>query len=146
RQRETWQRVYRDRVGGAPPDQVDATSDLYRKYYDVYMNRVLDVWRRWQTVVTEHRPDSVYVGNLGGGIRTVKNVKRLGEVARWFNADHQGRGGDIPIWDCAQQGRVAQSVMAGRCSTGSAARLRTCGGRPWAVTSSRGSPRTKRIF
>jgi hypothetical protein len=114
---ENCQRVYRDEVGGTPPDQVDATSPLYRKYYDVYMNRVLDVWRRWQEIVTEKRPDSVYVGNLGGGIRTVKNVKRLGEVARWFNADHQGRGGDTPIWDCAQQGRVAQSVMGGRAIT-----------------------------
>ena len=111
------ERVYHDLVGGTPPDQVDATSSLYRKYYDVYMTRVLDVWRQWQSVVTEQRPDSVYVGNLGGGIRTVKNVKRLGEVAHWFNADHQGRSGDTPIWDCAQQGRVARPVMGGRPTT-----------------------------
>ena len=114
---ENCRRVYREQIGGTPPNQVDATSALYRKYYDVYMDRVLDVWRRWQQVVTEKRADSVYVGNLGGGIRTVKNVKRLGEAARWFNADHQGRSGDTPIWDCAQQGRVAQSVMEGRAIT-----------------------------
>jgi len=114
---ESCKTVYREQVGGAPPDRTDATSPLYRKYYDAYMNRVLDVWRRWQTVVTEARPDSVYVGNLGGGIRTVKNVKRLGEVARWFNADHQGRGGDTVIWDCAQQGRVARAVMEDRAIT-----------------------------
>jgi len=111
------ERVYRDLVGGTPPDQVDATSAIYRKYYDVYMTRVLEVWRQWQAVVTEKRPDSVYVGNLGGGIRTVKNVKQLGEVARWFNADHQGRSGDTPIWDCAAQGRVARPVMGGRTIT-----------------------------
>jgi len=111
------QRVYRDVVGATPPDQTDATSAAYRKYYDVYMRRVLDVWRGWQAVVTEKRPDSVYVGNLGGGIRTVKNVKQLGEVARWFNADHQGRAGDTAIWDCAQQGRVARPVMRGRTIT-----------------------------
>jgi len=78
---------------------------------------VLEVWRQWQGVVTEARSESVYVGNLGGGIRTVKNVRQLGEVARWFNADHQGRSGDTPIWDCAQQGRVAQAVMRGRTIT-----------------------------
>jgi hypothetical protein len=110
-------RVYRDLVGGTPPDQVDATSAIYRKYYDVYMTRVLDVWRQWQSIVTGQRADSVYVGNLGGGIRTVKNVKRLGEVAHWFNADHQGRSGDTPIWDCAQQGRVARPVMRSRPTT-----------------------------
>jgi hypothetical protein len=111
------QRVYREVVGATPPDQTDATSAAYRKYYDVYMSRVLDVWRQWQAVVTEQNADSVYVGNLGGGIRTVKNVKQLGDVARWFNADHQGRSGDTPIWDCAQQGRVARPVMAGRTIT-----------------------------
>jgi hypothetical protein len=114
---ESCQRVYREKIGGVPPNQTDATSAVYRKYYDVYMDRVLEVWRGWQQVVTEIRPESVYVGNLGGGIRTVKNVKRLGEVARWFNADHQGRSGDTAIWDCAQQGRVAQSVMDGRTIT-----------------------------
>jgi putative glycosyl hydrolase-like family 6 (GHL6) protein/glycosyl hydrolase family 42 (putative beta-galactosidase) len=111
---ESCQKVYRDQVGGVPPDHTDASSPVYRKYYDAYMDRVLDVWQRWQRIVTESRADSVYVGNLGGGIRTVKNVKRLGEVARWFNADHQGRSGDTVIWDCAQQGRVARAVMDDR--------------------------------
>ncbi len=111
---ENCRKVYRDGVGGEPPDQTDATSPLYRKYYDVYMRRVSDVWSGWQTAVAAKRPDIVYVGNLGGGIQTVKNVADLGRVARWFNADHQGRSGDTPIWACAQQGRVAQSVMGGR--------------------------------
>ena len=52
-------------------------------------------------VAKEKQPDSVYVVNLGGGIRTVKNVKRMGEVAGWFNADYQGRSSDTVIWDCA---------------------------------------------
>lgn len=114
---ENCQKLYRDKVGGVPPEQTDATSPLYRKYYDASMDRVLEVWRLWDQVAKEKMPDSVYVGNLGGGIRTVKDVKRLGEVAGWFNADHQGRSGDTVIWDCAQQGRVAQSVMKGRTIT-----------------------------
>jgi hypothetical protein len=114
---ESCQKVYREKVGGTPPEQTDAMSQLYRKYYDVYMDRVLEVWKLWDQVAKEKKADSVYVGNLGGGIRTVKDVKRLGEVAGWFNADHQGRSGDTVIWDCAQQGRVAQSVMKGRTIT-----------------------------
>lgn len=114
---ENCQKVFRDKVGGTPPEQTDATSPLYRKYYDVYMDRVLEVWKLWDAVAKEKNANSVYVGNLGGGIRTVKNVKKLADVAGWFNADHQGRSGDTPIWDCAQQGRVAQSVMKGRTIT-----------------------------
>ncbi len=111
------QNVYREKVGGTPPERTDATSQLYRKYYGVYMDRVQEIWRLWDSVAKEKRPDLVYVGNLGGGIDTVKSLKTLSEVASWFNADHQGRSGDTVIWICAQQGRVAQSVMKGRTIT-----------------------------
>ena len=111
---DSCQKVFREKVGGVPPETTDASSLLYRRYYPVYMDRVLEIWRLWQSVAQEKKPDSVYVGNLGGGIDTVKNVKRLGEVAAWFNADHQGRSGTAPVWICAQQGRVAHSVMKGR--------------------------------
>jgi hypothetical protein len=114
---ESCQKVYKEQVGGVPPQQTDASNQLYRKYYEVYMSRVLEIWKLWDSVAKEKKGDSIYVGNLGGGIRTVKDVKRLGDIAGWFNADHQGRSGDTPIWDCAQQGRVAQSVMQGRTIT-----------------------------
>ncbi len=114
---ESCQKVFREKVGGIPPEDTDATSAVYRKYYEATMDRVAEIWKLWDGVAKEKRPDSIYVGNLGGGIRTVKSLKRLSEVAGWFNADHQGRGGDTPIWDCAQQGRVAQSVMKGRTIT-----------------------------
>jgi len=114
---ESCRKLHQNEVGGTPPEQTDAKNPLYRKYYDVYMKRVVDVWKLWDSVAREKKGESVYVGNLGGGIRTVKNLMRLGEIAGWFNADHQGRSGDTPIWDCAQQGRVAQSVMSGRTIT-----------------------------
>jgi hypothetical protein len=112
---ESCRKLY-DRIG-VPPDDTDATSPIYRRYYAAYMDRIAEVWRLWDAVAREGRPDAVYVGNLGGGIRVVKDLARLAESAAWFNADHQGRAGDTPIWDCAQQGRVAQSVMKGRTIT-----------------------------
>jgi len=111
------QKIYNEQTGGTPPETTDVRSPVYHKYYEVYMDRIALVWKLWQDTVKEHNANSVYVGNLGGGIRTVKDVKRLSTVASWFNADNQGRAGDTPIWMCAQQGRVARSVMGNRTVT-----------------------------
>ncbi|HEX5483982.1 MAG TPA: hypothetical protein VFZ08_15275, partial [Terriglobia bacterium] len=110
-------KIYRDETSGVPPETTDAQSQVYRKYYRIYMDRIAEVWSLWEKVAKEKHPDAVYVGNLGGGIRTVKDVKRLSKVAAWFNADHQGFRENDPVWRCAQQGRVAQSVMEGRTIT-----------------------------
>ena len=85
--------------------------------FDAHLARVIEVWKLWDSTAKQKKWDSVYVGNLGGGIRAVTNLKKLCEIAGWFNADHQGRSGNTPIWDCAQQGRVAQAVMKGRAIT-----------------------------
>jgi hypothetical protein len=113
---ESCRRVF-GKLGGVPPSETDASNPLYRKYYQTYMDRVLEIWRLWDNVAREKNAQSVYVGNLGGGLDTVKDLKQLSQVAAWFNADHQGRSGETPIWDCAQQGRVARSVMQGRTVT-----------------------------
>jgi hypothetical protein len=86
-------------------------------FVEQHMARVLEVWKLWDAAAREKKPDSVYVGNLGGGIGASTDLRKLAGVAAWFNADHQGRSGVTPIWDCAQQGRVAQSVMKGRTIT-----------------------------
>jgi len=86
-------------------------------YYQAHLDRVLEIWKLWDTAAKQKKPDSVYVGNLGSGIRAILDLNKLAGVAGWFNADHQGRSGATPIWDCAQQGRVAQSVMKGRTIT-----------------------------
>jgi hypothetical protein len=111
------QKIYKEQTGGAPPAAADARSSAYRKYYEIYMDRIAQIWKLWDDTAKENNPDSVYVGNLGGGIRTVKDLKKISELAAWFNADNQGRAGDRPIWGAAQQGRVAGSVMGGRTIT-----------------------------
>ncbi|HEV2273293.1 MAG TPA: alpha-amylase family protein [Acidobacteriaceae bacterium] len=111
------QKIYKEQTGGIPPETTDVRSAVYRRYYEVSMDRIAEIWKLWNGVAKEANPESVYVGNLGGGLDTVKDAKRLSEVAAWFNADHQGRSGNTPLWACAAQGRVAQSVMNGRTIT-----------------------------
>ena len=111
---ESCKKIYRETLGGEPPDGTDATSPLYRKYYGLYMDRIEEVWELWDSIAKEKQPDGIYVGNLGGGLHTVKSLHRFADFAGWFNADHQGREGDTPLWACAEQGRVAQAVMKGK--------------------------------
>jgi hypothetical protein len=87
------------------------------EFLERHRERVIEIWNLWSAIAREKSPANVYVGNLGGGIRAVLDLKQIAGVAHWFNADHQGRSGVTPVWDCAQQGRVARSVMLGRTAT-----------------------------
>jgi hypothetical protein len=81
---------------------------------DSHVKRSLELCRMLEAVCREGRKDRVYNVNIAGGIHAVQSIKSLAEVGQWLTADHQGRSGDTPIWDCAQQGRVAYSAMGGK--------------------------------
>ncbi len=109
------QKIYREQAGGVPPATTDAGSEIYRRFYEVYMARVVAIWKLWDGVAKEKNPGAIYFGDLGGsGLQMIKDLKPIGEVSAWYAGDHQGRVGDTPIWSCAAQGRIAQSVMEGK--------------------------------
>jgi hypothetical protein len=124
---------------GPPPDcRCEACRRLAGRntpaFTEQHLARVLEIWKLWDNAAKEKKLDSIYVGGLGGGIRATTNLRRLASVAGWFNADHRGRSGATPIWDCAQEGRVAQSVMKGRPitnMTGWMAQTTASGMVPW---------------
>ncbi len=87
-------------------------------YWDKFNERVLYLWKLYDSIAKEKKPSSFYFANLGGGIHSGPNLKLLGEVCEWFQADNQGRGGDdTPIWGCALQGRVCNAIQKGKMST-----------------------------
>ncbi len=84
-------------------------------YWNVFTDRVLDLWRRYDGIAKEKRPDSFFFANSGGNVRGGPNLDRLGKVAAWFQADNQGRTYEEPaVWGCSLQGRVCNAVMDGK--------------------------------
>ena len=90
--------------GGPPACRCEACGRLAARnttaFAEQHMARVLEIWRLWDNAAKEKRPDSVYAGNLGGGIRATTDLHRLAGVANWVHAE--------------------QRTAAARCRSGSA--------------------------
>ena len=87
-------------------------------YWDKFNERVVYLWKLYDSIAKEKNPAGFYFANLGGGIHSGPNLKQLGELCEWFQCDNQGRGGDeTPIWGCSLQGRVCNAVQKGKMST-----------------------------
>ena len=88
------------------------------EYWDKFNERTIFLWKLYDCIAKEKRPENFYFSNLGGGIRCSANLVELGELCEWFQADNQGRGGEpAPIWGCAMQGRVCRAVQKGKMAT-----------------------------
>jgi hypothetical protein len=87
-------------------------------YWDRYNERTVYLWKLYDGIAKEKKRENLFFANLGNAIRGGPNLKEIGSIAYWFNADNQGRGGEgAPIWGCSLQGRVCSAIMKGRTST-----------------------------
>src|SRR4051794_4503951 len=88
------------------------------EYWEKFNDRVVYLWKLYDSIAKEKKASNFYFANLGGGIRSTANLIQLGEICEWFQCDNQGRGGDdTPIWGCTLQGRVCNAVQKGKMAT-----------------------------
>lgn len=86
-------------------------------YWNVFNERVLGLWSKYDAIAKEKKQDSFFFANLGGNVRCGPNLDRIGKTAVWFQADNQGRTYENPaIWGCSLQGRVCSAIMEGKFS------------------------------
>jgi len=105
------------------------------EYWHQFTERTVELWKLYDSIAKEKKPDSLFIANMGAGVRAAPNLRRLADVCQWFNCDNQGRGGDAtPVWGAAQQGRVAAAVMKGRTVTNVTGSYATGAGYRWRNT------------
>ena len=87
-------------------------------YWEKFNQRIVYLWKLYDSIAKEKKASNFYFANLGGGIRSTADLVQLGELCEWFQCDNQGRGGEeTPIWGCSLQGRVCNAVQKGKMST-----------------------------
>jgi hypothetical protein len=85
-------------------------------YWDKFNERIFYLWKLYDSIAKEKNSASFYFGNVGSGLHATMNLRRLGGVCQWLQADNQGRG-DGPIWGAALQGRVSSALQKGKMFT-----------------------------
>jgi hypothetical protein len=86
--------------------------------WEQFNDRVIYLWKLYDSIAKEKKPSNFFFANLGGGVRSSTDLIQLGELCEWFQCDNQGRGGeDAPLWGCTLQGRVCNAVQKGKMST-----------------------------
>ena len=87
------------------------------EYWDKLNERVFSLWKLYDSIAKEKKPVNFYFANIGRAAHASVNLKQVGEIAQWFQADNQGRANDAPLWSAALQGRVCSSVQKRGIST-----------------------------
>src|SRR5580698_24622 len=84
-------------------------------YWQLFTERVLFLWERYDAIAKQKKPDSFYFANSGGNVRGGPNLDKLARIIPWFQADNQGRTyEDAAVWGCSSQGRVCNAVLDGK--------------------------------
>lgn len=84
-------------------------------YVAAYQARAIELWNLYTGIAKTGRVDRFYTGNITGGLRGGQlDLTSLTRSAEVLLCDNQNRGPGLPVWDSAQQARLARDVMGDR--------------------------------
>jgi len=84
-------------------------------YVGAYQARAIKLWNLYTGIAKTGRSDRFYTGNITGGLRGGElDLTSLTKNAEVLLCDNQNRGANLPVWDSAQQARIARDVMGQR--------------------------------
>ncbi len=108
----------------------DPNSQAYKV---AYLKRAKELWDLYSKILTDHNPEMIFSGNLGGGFKGGDlDLKELTASAAWFLADNQGRGAwGSAEWDASQQTRIAKAIVGNRPVPNSTGSYEISGGSRW---------------
>jgi hypothetical protein len=87
-------------------------QDPHRRNYILWrQQRLLDLWRLWDTEVRKINPNACVIPNTGGGALSSLDMKAIGERAETLMADRQARRGLTPVWASGKNGKEYRSTM-----------------------------------
>jgi hypothetical protein len=108
----------------------DPGSDTYRK---ALLDRAIELTDLYRSIVVRRRSDAFYSCNVAGGLgETGLDTWQLTRHANWYTADNQARSGmDQPVWENAQQVKLATAMMGHRPVAAVTAAYTRGGDRMW---------------
>jgi hypothetical protein len=85
-----------------------AAQHDYRQWRE---ERLLALWRLWDSEVRKINPDSCVIPNTGGGATSRLDMKRIGERAAMLVADRQARHGLMAPWAIGMNAKEYRAAM-----------------------------------
>ena len=97
--------------GGRMQWGIEPNDPVWRAYAQWRQERLYAIWDLWDAVVRKANPHARFIPNMGGGIRSVMDMKGFGQRALYLTVDRQARSGLEPPWAIGIAAKEFRAVL-----------------------------------
>ncbi len=105
---------FRAATGRDLPRGKEPQAAAQRDYRQWREDRLLALWRLWDSDLRQVNPDSCLIPNTGGGATSRLDMAKIGERAPMLVADRQARHGLMPPWAIGMNAKEYRATMGGK--------------------------------